>query len=1000
MKRKEQPVLDAKVAAAIARNVGSTSEQLDSAIGASDTVDRLLAKHPNASAALLEKLSHSSDKTTRRKVVLNANAAKDVLVRLAPQFPGDFFKNPAFDWLLLEDPNLLTAIGQGVLKNILKRPDCPVSFMKWAAEHGSEQEQLAVAMNPEAPAEILKRLAEKGGRTGDAARAHTRMAAPGEEVDLDAVFRAEVARLIAASERDERAFLSTAQVPAMNDVARIDCLSNFDPVASILLVEGLGGRLLDTLPGRKLVAILETAPGDVLRRLAADPDLDVRWNVLANHRADDVLHKEILESMATNEDAEVRAEVAWNPLCSAELLGRLADDRAENVRIAVAAHLNCPGATRSVIVSALAASGGAEALGIVVRRGRPSEALLETLSQDTNEDVREAVAERADCPQRVLSKLAKDLQVGVRRAVAANENCPGVVLDQLADDTARDRWGRSVQDQVVLNQRCPGETLERLARASETAWKEIAANPNCNEATFELLVGAKQKAVRETLAKNLGCPPGFLEAVARDSEDEVRHAVAMRSSLPAPLFGVLARDEEKLVRQQIAANPECPPSLLLELAQDKDNNIRYEAVRNASFPADLGKTILEDLALIWRGFRLVELLRRPEIAPDVLATLSRSAKLDVRKAVASGQHCPAACLEHLSKDRSVDVRRAVASRPDCPVACIERMAKDKSVSVRRAVAGNPSCPPKALAALAEDASMLSAVARNPACPPDLMAAIADRLLETDYGDTLELVAEALCGKAGRHKGPDEGKGRDGGDSDAPPTRCLPAALIERVREECVSLLTSPRESYGWRLAQAKVKDEVLRRACAAGDILYIDDRKAEKACNNRALVARLLGLCHRNAPLQALARRSKSVEWVERMAVARNPFAPPNVIEALKKDSHRLVALQAAATTKLKDETARRQEAALAQPAGSIDLTPLVSGIGTRIRTTTLHRTRGRVIRSRWRKGLMRLLLARGRRSATRFAQQALGTRWERADLLGGGGRLERRTRRCADCAG
>ena len=114
---------------------------------------------------MLEKLSHSSDKVTRQAVALNPSADKEVLARLAPQFPGDFFKNPAFDWLLLEDPDLLLRMGRGVMKNILKRPDCPPSFMKWALEHGSQPEQMAVAMNPAAPADIVAALARrKGGR--------------------------------------------------------------------------------------------------------------------------------------------------------------------------------------------------------------------------------------------------------------------------------------------------------------------------------------------------------------------------------------------------------------------------------------------------------------------------------------------------------------------------------------------------------------------------------------------------------------------------------------------------------------------------------------------------------------------------------------------------------------------------------------------------------------------------------------------------------------------
>jgi len=111
----------------------ATPESLMVLLDKDDATNRQLAKHKMASAELLEKLSHSSDMAARKAVCLNPNASKDVLIRLAPQFPGDFFLNPAFDWLLLEDPDLLFKLGKGVLKNILKLPDCPLSFIKWAA---------------------------------------------------------------------------------------------------------------------------------------------------------------------------------------------------------------------------------------------------------------------------------------------------------------------------------------------------------------------------------------------------------------------------------------------------------------------------------------------------------------------------------------------------------------------------------------------------------------------------------------------------------------------------------------------------------------------------------------------------------------------------------------------------------------------------------------------------------------------------------------------------
>jgi hypothetical protein len=56
-----------------ARNIDASPEMLTAMFDKDDTTNRLLAKHPNASSDLLEKLSHSSDKATRQAVASNPN---------------------------------------------------------------------------------------------------------------------------------------------------------------------------------------------------------------------------------------------------------------------------------------------------------------------------------------------------------------------------------------------------------------------------------------------------------------------------------------------------------------------------------------------------------------------------------------------------------------------------------------------------------------------------------------------------------------------------------------------------------------------------------------------------------------------------------------------------------------------------------------------------------------------------------------------------------------
>ena len=103
-----------------AQDPEATSETLLSLLDKDDATNRLLARHPRASADLLEKLSHSSDKATRQAVASHPNTAPPTLVRLGQQFPKEFLANPALDLLLMASPALIEQAPETFLIRLLK----------------------------------------------------------------------------------------------------------------------------------------------------------------------------------------------------------------------------------------------------------------------------------------------------------------------------------------------------------------------------------------------------------------------------------------------------------------------------------------------------------------------------------------------------------------------------------------------------------------------------------------------------------------------------------------------------------------------------------------------------------------------------------------------------------------------------------------------------------------------------------------------------------------
>jgi hypothetical protein len=663
-------------------------------------VDRLLARHPNAPAQLLEELSHSSDRATRKAVVLNPNTPKEALLHLAPQFPGDFFKNPAFDWLLVEHPNLMFEIGGGVLKNLLKRAECPTSFMAWAAVNGSEQERLAVAMNRSAQPDVLQAIELRGGRAARAAQLHSNHPLSRDDVDLESAFSQAVVQAIADGCRTSR-LPSLAQWPALPLEERLDsyleiCIAfASSPLAPVQLAES------------------------ILTCLAVDSSQGVRWMVSKNHSV------------------------------PAQHLQALAGDADTGVQAAIAENRGAPVEVRAEILRKLAEEPEVETLSLVAKNDAAPQDLLLKFAGSGDFEVRRAVASNPSAPPHVLLEMAADSNQGIRAAVAANMATTETIQAKLASDKSSD--------------------------------------------------------VRLRVASNPATPVWVLAQLSEDSSETVQCAVARNPSAPQVSLVELARHKSKYVRRAVTLNPTAPL------------DVRHRIVWDLSSDNDLEM-----------GCFLAE---NPITPVELLKKYARvGSKAALRKAVARNNKAPDELLNRLSRDRTFGVRLAVAGNTSTSISTLQKLAFNETYwYVRQAASINLAVNPR-----------------------------------------------------------------------------TPAELISEACHESYRAIFDYRKSSHWKrlVAGETSKDPRLSEACLTGELLFLPDHLARRACRKVNLVWRILGLSHRLAEPADLAKRSRSVEWVERMAIARNVNTPANIIEALRKDPHRLVARQAAVTAAAKSNGA------------------------------------------------------------------------------------------------
>jgi hypothetical protein len=122
--------------------------------------DRQAANNCLTSPEQLQRFSESPDVFTRRAAASNPNTPPEALLKLGQRFPKQLLKNPAFNLMLLENPNLLLTMPKETLRRILMLKDIPLGFLEQAAFSPQINVEIArvIAKHPKAPGYVLEKI--------------------------------------------------------------------------------------------------------------------------------------------------------------------------------------------------------------------------------------------------------------------------------------------------------------------------------------------------------------------------------------------------------------------------------------------------------------------------------------------------------------------------------------------------------------------------------------------------------------------------------------------------------------------------------------------------------------------------------------------------------------------------------------------------------------------------------------------------------------------------
>jgi pentose-5-phosphate-3-epimerase len=607
-----------------AKSPDTPADRLQELAEQSTAMARLVARNESAMPELLEQLSHHSDATVRKWVCAHANTPPEVLGRLGGQFPQQLLDNPALDFMILENPNLLRELPQAAKTSMLKRQTCPASFIELMAQDMKNQEgmQLAIAMNPNTPGHIIKELKNSyNPKVADAARQHIHAGrSKKDEAALRRAVNNDLAEIYKIKEWMPWAVVAGLEQPgtAERNVLREMLLQKGMMDVDVVNPHTSTERVLQLLPSasfkaRLLLASQANTSKIVLKQLVLDKQSLIREAVASNINTP----IELLQQLAQDESANVRIAVSKNPNVQPEILQQLANDKTRGwfseypVRQAVARNRSTPVPT------------------------------LQQMALGKINAVNKILAKNPNTPAEELQRLSQSGDKHVRAVVANNPHTPAEALEQLSHDKARfSDWLSSststpdIRIAVAINPSAPIETLKRLAEDKTKDWEGIYT---VRQAVVSNRIFPKKSKMADSMvikvATSSHTPADVLRQLSKYNNNGVRMAVAENHNTPTNLLMQLAMNKDDSIRSGVlfhnpnypARNPSTSLELLQRLSQDKNAIIRHDVAQNPSMPAEILRQLAQDTTITWWRSCPVNLsvAENPSTPADVLTQLAQ-----------------------------------------------------------------------------------------------------------------------------------------------------------------------------------------------------------------------------------------------------------------------------------------------------------------------------------------------------------------------------------------
>jgi Leucine rich repeat variant len=786
---------------------------------------------------ILLALSTSKDYETRKAVASNPNTPTETLFQLGIEFPQELLENPVFSLLLLENPNLFQELPEDTQASLLKLEVIPDTFLQWALSYRYPKTMFAVVMNPRLTRDDLSNLIYEAGCNWSTSQVPN------------------VAKLHVNWIGEMKAGWQDAALSVVQKHQLVKDNIGHDETSEYNLWE-LGIIEQSFLTGLHRNTLIKIArnpdtPASILQILSRPKTATKKMRAAIANNLNTPVH--LLEKLAGDEDAWVRQTVFQNP--------------------------STPYSVYKLFYEYEAAVQNPDTTG----------ATLSEIAKREWEYTLLGVASHPNTPREILLKLAFHKSWKVRVEVAANKSVSDEALEILIEDK---RLG--VRNAIVCNPATPAWLLVRMLNKQKYYRRQdIATHPNVTSAMLQLLARDADSCVRAAVTQNPNTPIELLIHLANDIDSQVRNHVARSLEIPETLLVQFADDTCYTVRTQVARNPKTPVEILAKLATDEDFNVRVEVAANSKTPIE----ILRKLAVDENYRVLCAVIENSNTPDDILVQLekddliyvkSRATRAKVSRrlqpitvytnstsqdsnSIATNPNTPVKTLVELAPNDTYQVYvssiknicRQMTINFDISASLLEKCSTFNIMDMQIGLVRYPNIPESVASkfALSQSVRLRRLLARN----PNLAQSVIEKLLQDKNQDVRRAALAGLLENRNVN--------------------------IEFLKEWQVLQNPDISSTQLVELAQSKwiiIRETVALHPLSAMIVFDISEKTHSKSSKSKSH-------CKSDAPVTLLEKLAVDEHFSVRLAVAKNPNSPADILEMLLKNpkSNNLIHLAA-----------------------------------------------------------------------------------------------------------